>query len=495
MDTAMQNARSIVYAILKDIETRAYTTSPEKSDLIKRFQDDQRAIEDTVSLDFSRGIPGKYTAHIREALGPEFIEYMEQGKIWKNRDKLQLIYKKLSSLLGLYRYYKKEAQKTVHEVDCLRQIKQELVESQVSHVQEAETLEARLRQYQMLMMIVLEPFEDAMKTAMSFLETQQLEVFLFDDDKFLAAELKTDGKTFVYNKEDEKPLVTEAVSEVKIQEVQESTLELPLIVEGMQIGHLRITRQITEDFDKAKWQRDVEWITPVLARIIESNKNRIQTHKVYIDDLTLLYNKRKLNEQMGKLFKQLKQGDKKLYVAMLDIDRFKNLNDTWGHPAGDEILKQTAAIIKAEVPYAYRYGGEEFAAVFYGYEREQTMEIVERLRKRVESTLYRINGNEFRLTISAGVGEFQTHMHSVMDAIDHADQALYASKEDGRNCSTYYDDVKDRIAADAVKLRQKVLQLEEKNARLAKVEQDYICLKEQLSKDRRKHKAIEGEGK
>ncbi|MEI6126072.1 MAG: GGDEF domain-containing protein [Pseudomonadota bacterium] len=489
MNNALQNARSIVYEILKEIETRAYTTSPEKSDLIKRFQDDQRTIEDTVSLDFTRGIPGKYTAHIREVLGSEFIEYMDQGKIWKNKDKLHLIYKKLSVLLGLYRYYKKEAQKTVHEVDCLRRIKHELVESQVAHVQEAETLEARLRQYQMLMMIVLEPFEDAMKTAMSFLEAQQLEVFLFDDDKFLAAALKTDGKSFVYNKEDEKPAITEAVNEVKMQEVQESTLALPLIMEGRQIGHLRITRQITEDFDKTKWQQDVEWITPVLARIIESNKNRLQTHKVYIDDLTLLYNKRKLNEQMGKLFTQLKQGTKKLYMAMLDIDRFKILNDTWGHPVGDEILKQTAAIIKAEVPYAYRYGGEEFAAVFYGFDKEQTMESVERLRRRVEETPYFIKGKRYGITISAGVAEFQTHMHSVMDAIDHADQALYASKEDGRNRCTYYDDVKDRIAADAVKLRQKVLQLEEKNMRLAKIEEDYILLSKQLAGEKRKPKA------
>ncbi len=69
------------------------------------------------------------------------------------------------------------------------------------------------------------------------------------------------------------------------------------------------------------------------------------------------------------------------------------------------------------------------------------MEIMERLRKRIENTSYIIKGQEYRITISAGIAEFETHMNSVMDAIDRADQALYASKEDGRNRCTYYDDI------------------------------------------------------
>lgn len=486
INNAMQNARSIVYEILKEIESRVYTTPLDKSPPVKRFYDDQQKIEDTVSLDFSRGVPPRYINLIRELLGNDLVEHLEQGKgplIWKSRDKLQLIYKRLSMVLENYLYVKKEAQKTVYEVECLKQIKHELVESQVSHVHEVETLEKRLRNYQMLIMIVLEPFEDAMKTAMSFLEAQQLEVFLFDDDKFLAAELKTDGKTFIYNKEDERPSLPETVSELTFQEVQETMLEVPMIVEGQQIGHYRIKRQITEDFDKGQWKRDVEWITPVLARIIESNRNRLQTHKIYIDDLTLLYNKRKLNEQMGKLFKQFKQGDKKLFIAMMDIDKFKMFNDRYGHPVGDEILKQTAVMIKEEVPNAYRYGGEEFAAVFYGYDRDQTMEIMERLRTRIEQTPYMINGGAFHITISAGIAQFETYMNSVMDAVDRADQALYASKEDGRNRCTCYDDVKDRLSADATKLRQEVFKLKEENVRLS----------EQLTRAKRKQKGAQQE--
>jgi diguanylate cyclase (GGDEF)-like protein len=313
----------------------------------------------------------------------------------------------------------------------------------------------------MLLSIALGPFETAMREIVAFLHARQIEVFLFDDDKFLATELRTDGKSFVYNKEDERPPLPEAVSEVKIREIQETALEVPLRVDGELIGHYRVTHGGAEACDTAAWQRDVEWVTPVVARLLESNRNRIQSRKVYIDDLTQLYNKRKLNEQMGKLFKQFKRGEKKLHIGMLDIDKFKVLNDTYGHPVGDAVLRQTAAIIKEEVPYAYRYGGEEFAAVFSGQDREQAMGLMERLRRRIEETVYTINGQEYRITISGGVAEFETHMNSIMDAIDRADQALYASKEDGRNRITYFADVKDRLSADATKLRQEILQLRE----------------------------------
>lgn len=485
----MENARSIVYEILRDIESRAYATSSDKSPQVQQFHDEQKKIEDRVLLAFSHGSPPQSLSLIRDLLGNEFVQYMEQGSSGplarKNRDRLQLLYKRLALILETYRYLKKVSQTAVHEAACLRQIKHELVETQVAQVHEAEELERQLRDYQMLIMIVLEPFEQAMRTAMTFLEAQQLEVFLFDDDRLLAAELKTDGKTFIYNREEEKPGIPEEVREARLQEVQELTIEMPLVVEGQQIGHYRIKRTITGDCSREQWQSNVAWITPVLARIIESNRNRLQTHKVYIDDLTLLYNKRKLNEQMGKLFKRFKQGEKQLHIAMMDIDRFKALNDTHGHPVGDEILRQTARLIKEEVPYAYRYGGEEFAAVFPGYDRDRTMEIIERLRKRIEQTPYRINGEEFHITISAGVAQFETYMHSVMDAIDRADQALYASKEDGRNRCTCYDDVKDRLSADAAKMRQ---QLRAKTDQVDRLEQENIRLSEALKRERRKHK-------
>ena len=315
--------------------------------------------------------------------------------------------------------------------------------------------------------ILLVPFEEAMSRIIGFLDAKNIEVYLFDDDRFLTNELKTDGKIFTYNKQHEEiHELPHAVDAPTFQEVQETIYETPLVVEGRQIGHYVIRCTRADDFNRDRWIEDVDFITPVAARIIETNQNRLHALKVYTDDLTQLYNKRKLNEQMGRLFKQFKTGKKKLFVSMIDIDKFKVLNDTYGHPVGDEVLKQVSLLIRDGVPYAYRYGGEEFCTVFYGLEKEAVLEAMENLRKLIESTPFMIAGLEHHITISAGIAEFETTMNAVMDAIDRADQALYVSKEDGRNRCTYYDDVKGRLSTDHSRLRQKYALLEEEDARL-----------------------------
>jgi len=488
MNSEKDKARSIVEGILKEIETRVHSTAQD-AEPTKPYRDKLRQVEEEVLLQCSHGIPKKYFSRIQETLGTEIVEALGLGKLGslmlKNRERLYQVYKKLAILIELYHCSNHEVQERLLEIADLRSIQRELVESQVDHVQELEFLEEQGKRSQMGVLLVLVPFEEAMKKIIAFLEVQQLEVFLFDDDKFLAAELKTDGKTFVYNKEDEKSLIPEAVNEVTFREVQETILEMPLTVEGRQIGHYRIQRAIIEELDKEQWKRDVVWITPILSRVIESNRNRILALKVYIDDLTQLNNKRKLNEQMGKLFKQFKQGQKKLFVAMIDIDRFKKLNDTYGHAVGDEILKQTATIIKASVPNAYRYGGEEFCAVFYGYDKEATMACMDQLRERIEGASFFSGGQEYRVTISSGVAEFETHMNSVMDAIDRADQALYASKEDGRNRNTYYDDVKNKLSADHTRLRREILQLNEKLKLFSEMEKENTRLRDVLEKKKK----------
>ncbi len=482
----MQQARLIVQEIVQEIEKRVYE-QPRDETLCKLFSDKKREIQDRIALDFSRGIPHACVSKIRDLLGSECLEYLDQGRpgpfARKGKDRLESIYRHLACITDMYRYYETEIKNFAHRTSCLEKIKQELIEAQISHVDEVEQLEKQLRNKEMLIRLVLKPFEQALSKIMAFLQAQQLEVFLFDDDRFLAQELKTDGHTFIYNKGEETlPSLPEAVNELQLNEVKENTLNVPLSVEDRHIGHFQITRQITEGFDQESWKNDVTLITPILGRIIEAYRNSHETKKVYIDDLTQLYNKRKLNDQMGKLFKQFKRGDKELFIAMMDIDRFKSLNDKYGHPVGDEILRQTAAIIKEMVPYAYRYGGEEFASIFYGYTREETIDAVEKLRTRIEQTPYAISGQAFHITISAGIAEFETHMNSVMDAIDHADQALYASKEDGRNRTTYFDDVKDRLSEDASRLRQEMLQLKD---RLDQVHAENKRLAAQLKKTKK----------
>jgi len=120
---------------------------------------------------------------------------------------------------------------------------------------------------------------------------------------------------------------------------------------------------------------------------------------------------------------------------MVDLDRFKNINDTYGHAAGDELLRRVAHLLASVVRAAdgvVRWGGEEFLLVLPGVERGQTQHVVERARATVEADRIVVGGNVLRITISAGVAE--RHPGETRDQlIARADEALYLAKNRGRN--------------------------------------------------------------
>lgn len=464
MKKPLDNARAIVREIIDDIEHRSRSARLDPAAL-KELERQLSQIEGKVSQECRNGVPRKYLALIREEIGQEVSEALEPGKlgaVFKNRDRIQDVYKKISVLLEKYHYTLKISRECLGEIERLVFVQKEMGESQVAHVQEIELFEQSLKQIRWLVDIQLDPFEKAMGKIIGFLTARNIEIYLLDDDKLLTSNLNTDGKIFVYNKQHQEHAdLPEAVDAPTFQEVRETIYEAPLSVEGRPIGQCRIRCDRPKDFDREVWIRKVDFIMPVVARIVEANQNRLLAVKVYTDDLTQLYNKRKLTEQMGRLFKQFKTGRKKLFVAMMDIDRFKALNDTYGHPVGDQVLKKIAALIREGVPYAYRYGGEEFCGVFYGFEKEAVLDAMEKLRRNIENASFVEEGIDHPITISSGVAEFDVGMNAVMDAIDRADKALYVSKEDGRNRCTYYDDIKDRYLADANRLRQRNLMLEE----------------------------------
>lgn len=482
MKRTLDSARAIVQDILEDIEKRSNDARFDSAAL-NEFQTQLRRVENEVSKECPRGVPRKYITMIREKIGAEIGEALEPGKlgaVFKNRNRIEQAYQKIAIFLEKYNHALKTAQDSLREIDRLRFVQKEMAESQIANLQELELFEQSMRHIQWLVDIQLEPFEKAMSRIINFLDARHIEVYLFDDDKLLTTNLNTDGKIFIYNKQpDESPEPPHAVDAPTFQEVQETIYEIPLTVEGRQIGHCRILCTKTENFDRDHWIKKVDFVTPVAARIIEANQSRLLAAKVYTDDLTQLYNKRKLNEQMGRLFKQFKTGQKKLFVAMIDIDKFKTLNDTYGHPVGDQVLKKVARLIRDGVPYAYRYGGEEFCAVFYGYEKQVVLDAMENLRKNIETASFAIDGLEHPITVSSGIAEFEVSMHAVMDAIDRADKALYVSKEDGRNRCTYYDDIKDRYLTDANRLRQRNLMLEEE---LALLRQELSGIKEKKTR-------------
>jgi diguanylate cyclase (GGDEF)-like protein len=119
-------------------------------------------------------------------------------------------------------------------------------------------------------------------------------------------------------------------------------------------------------------------------------------------------------------------------VIMADVDHFKNYNDEFGHPAGDEVLKRMGAILKETtrtMDSVARYGGEEFAILLPETSLSGAREVAERIRQRVESAAFAHR----KITVSIGVAEYPKHGDSPKAALKAADVALYHAKRGGRN--------------------------------------------------------------
>lgn len=159
------------------------------------------------------------------------------------------------------------------------------------------------------------------------------------------------------------------------------------------------------------------------------------------DALTGIDNKRSfLQKGKKELHSSIRHG-KSLSVCMLDIDHFKNVNDTYGHPVGDQVLKAFVDIVlrvkRGEDEFA-RVGGEEFALLLPHTNGRQALVLAERLRSAVEVTPVKIPGQaDIFLTVSIGVAEVNPVASNVEQAMNEADRALYRAKEKGRNRIEY----------------------------------------------------------
>jgi diguanylate cyclase (GGDEF)-like protein len=140
-----------------------------------------------------------------------------------------------------------------------------------------------------------------------------------------------------------------------------------------------------------------------------------------------------------------RQRASKFSVIIADVDFFKQVNDLYGHLAGDDALHTIARVIQKNLrkqDALGRYGGEEFIAVLDSVGAEEALELAERLRKEVESA--KILGEKRELTISLGVTTYPDHADSIKNLLDRADRALYISKQTGRNKVTvWHDDYQD----------------------------------------------------
>lgn len=160
------------------------------------------------------------------------------------------------------------------------------------------------------------------------------------------------------------------------------------------------------------------------------------TQQVNCDPLTGLYNRRYLTETMGRELARCMREEQPLSVLMIDIDHFKLVNDTYGHQAGDEVLKQLGAILVHEVrgsDLACRYGGEEFLVLFPNMSLSAAQVRAEKYREKVEAARFGLEESEISMRLSIGVAGFPGHATTPEGLIQAADRALYEAKRLGRN--------------------------------------------------------------
>lgn len=154
-----------------------------------------------------------------------------------------------------------------------------------------------------------------------------------------------------------------------------------------------------------------------------------------MDDLTQVGNRRAFNESLAEEMKWVERNSAVSSIAMVDIDYFKRINDTYGHPVGDKALQAIARLLKEAVGMdgeVFRYGGEEFAVILSGAKLEQAASIMEKARRAIYDNEFAIRDKVEEITISAGISEMKANT-SGEEVQKTADNMLYLAKQSGRN--------------------------------------------------------------
>ena len=171
---------------------------------------------------------------------------------------------------------------------------------------------------------------------------------------------------------------------------------------------------------------------------IESAYHEEIYRTVVTDGLTQVANKRALGDFLEREVARARRHNRTLTVLMMDLDHFKQINDTHGHLTGDVVLKEVAGVVKNRIrkdELFARYGGEEFVCVLPETGLEAAKTLAEDIRQGIEAHVISFEGQEISVTVSIGAVEFDMRKHQTSaDLLMEADKNLYIAKNSGRNC-------------------------------------------------------------
>ena len=201
------------------------------------------------------------------------------------------------------------------------------------------------------------------------------------------------------------------------------------------VGSVKAMRESNSDF--------VENVSGILEKIGEQEGLLASlAKKVHEDPLTGIYNRRAWERDLDEIASGMESDERDdngcLTLVIADLDHFKNVNDSYGHPVGDAVLKQFASLLADHFSSSgsvYRYGGEEFGVILPGFTVKETVEGLEAFRKRLKRAVFVAMNGEVKIRISASFGVAQwTGKEYMKDVVSRADELLYAAKKAGRDC-------------------------------------------------------------
>ncbi len=165
-------------------------------------------------------------------------------------------------------------------------------------------------------------------------------------------------------------------------------------------------------------------------------KNAELQRLAFLDTLTGLYNRRKWYEFAWEESRSICRYSTSSSVVLMDIDHFKKINDDYGHPIGDKLLKEIAGLLRKNlraVDKPCRWGGEEFIVLLPNTSVEEARKVAEKLRTMIERTEFSIDGESIRVKASFGIASIRCEENSLDRAYERVDRALYMAKQSGRN--------------------------------------------------------------
>lgn len=224
-----------------------------------------------------------------------------------------------------------------------------------------------------------------------------------------------------------------------------SIFVIPLIYESKLLGLFVMSSEKADFLDTFQMEL-LKVMCNQAATSIANAKLHAEIEKLATTDgLTGLFNHRVFQEKLSEELKKLSRYSEPSSLLLADIDFFKKINDTYGHPSGDLVLKEVSKIIGEairDIDIPARYGGEEFAAILPRTDSKGAMNIAERLRKAVMSASFSSDTSSLKVTLSIGIATTPSDAKTKEELIEKADEALYYAKNNGRNRSVLWSEIK-----------------------------------------------------